>query len=52
MRVCASQKENVSLGPVISNFGVKPLKKLRNPSFFAMLATIRKPPSGFSKFRF
>ena len=50
--VCASQKLNTSFGPVINNFGVSPLKKLVNPSFFIMLPTILNPLSGFSKFRF
>jgi hypothetical protein len=34
------------------SFGTRPLKKDVSPSFLAMLATIRKPDSGFSKFRF
>ena len=50
--VCANQKLNTSFGPVISSFGVKPLKKLVNPSFRAMFDTILKPDSGFSKFLF
>jgi hypothetical protein len=50
--VCASQKEKTSLGPVISSFGVKPLKNDPKPSCFAMLETILKPLSGFSKFLF
>lgn len=33
-------------------FGTRPLKKLPNPSFLAMLDRIRKPLSGFSKFLF
>ena len=52
MSVCASQKENTSLGPVISSLGTRPLKKAVGPSFFAILARMRKPDSGFSKFRF
>ena len=51
MSVWASQKEKVNLGPVISSFGTRPLKKLGKPSFFAILATILKPLSGFSKLR-
>ncbi len=50
--VCASQKLNTNFGPVINSFGVNPLKKLVNPSFFIMLPTILNPLSGFSKFRF
>ena len=52
INVCASQKLNTNFGPVISSFGVRPLKKLVKPSFFTMLPTILKPDSGFSKFRF
>ena len=52
INVCASQKLKTSFGPVISNLGVRPLKKLVIPSFFIMLPTILKPDSGFSKFRF
>ena len=36
----------------MSNFGVRPLKKLVRPSFLIMLPTILKPDSGFSKLRF
>jgi hypothetical protein len=50
--VCASQKLNTSLGPVISSLGVSPLKKLARPSFRAMLLKMRTPDSGFSKLRF
>ena len=50
--VCANQKLNTSFGPVISSFGVNPLKKLVIPSFFIILPTIRNPLSGFSKLRF
>ncbi len=50
--VCASQKLNTSFGPVMSSFGVNPLKKLVMPSFFIMLLTILNPDSGFSKLRF
>jgi len=49
--VCANQKEKVSLGPVMSSFGVRPLKNDANPSFRAMLEIILKPLSGFSKLR-
>lgn len=52
INVCASQKLNVNFGPVISSFGTKPLKKLPNPSLRAMLPTMRRPLSGFSKLRF
>ncbi len=52
MSVCASQKLNTSFGPVMSSFGVNPLKKLVIPSFFIMLLTILNPDSGFSKLRF
>jgi hypothetical protein len=52
INVCASQKLKTSFGPVMSNFGVRPLKKLVKPSFFIMLLSIRKPLSGLSKFRF
>ena len=52
IRVCASQKLNTSLGPVMSNFGVNPLKKAKGPSFLIILPIIRKPDSGFSKLRF
>lgn len=52
IRVWANQKLKTSLGPVMSIFGVRPLKKLVIPSFFIMLDTIRKPDSGFSKLRF
>jgi hypothetical protein len=50
--VCASQNENTNFGPVMSNFGVSPLKKAPNPSFFAMFDKILNPLSGFSKFLF
>ncbi len=36
----------------MSSFGVKPLKKLEKPSFFAMLDRILNPLSGLSKLRF
>ena len=36
----------------MSSLGVRPLKKLVRPSFFAMFDTMRKPDSGFSKLRF
>lgn len=49
--VCANQNEKVNLGPVISSFGVRPLKNDKKPSFFAMLATILKLLSLFSKLR-
>ena len=52
IRVCASQNEKTSLGPVMSSLGVKPLKKDVKPSFFIMLDTILKPLSGLSKFLF
>jgi len=52
IRVCASQKEKTSFGPVMRSFGTKPLKKLVIPSFFIILLTILKPLSGLSKFRF
>ena len=52
IKVCANQKLNTNFGPVINNLGVRPLKKLIAPSFRIMLLTIRKPDSGFSKFRF
>lgn len=52
INVCANQKLNTNFGPVISSFGVNPLKKLVMPSFFIMLATIRNPDSGLSKLRF
>jgi hypothetical protein len=52
INVCASQKENTSLGPVISSLGTRPLKKAGKPSCLAMFVRIRKPLSGFSKFRF
>ncbi len=52
IKVCASQKLNTNLGPVMSSFGVKPLKKLEKPSFLAMLDRILNPLSGLSKFRF
>lgn len=32
MRVCASQKEKVSLGPVMRSLGIRPLKKADGPS--------------------
>jgi hypothetical protein len=51
-REIPSQKEKTSLGPVISNLGVRPLKKEVAPSFLIMLDTIRNPLSGFSKFLF
>ena len=50
--VWASQNEKTSFGPVIRSFGVRPLKNDVKPSFFIMFETIRKPLSGFSKFRF
>lgn len=52
IKVWASQKLNTSFGPVMSSFGVRPLKKLLKPSFLAMLDRILKPLSGFSKLRF
>lgn len=52
IKVWASQKLKTSFGPVMSSFGVKPLKKLVKPSFLAMLAKILNPLSGLSKFRF
>ena len=52
IKVCANQKLNTSFGPVINNFGVRPLKKLVMPSFLIILPTIRNPLSGFSKLRF
>jgi hypothetical protein len=52
IRVWASQKLKTSFGPVINSLGVRPLKKLLNPSFLAMLERILNPLSGFSKFRF
>jgi hypothetical protein len=52
IRVCASQKEKTSLGPVMSSLGVRPLKNEVMPSCFIMLETILKPLSGFSKFLF
>jgi hypothetical protein len=52
IRVCASQKEKTSLGPVMRSLGVRPLKKEVKPSFFIMLDTILNPLSGFSKFLF
>ena len=52
MSVCASQKENTSLGPVIRSLGVSPLKKADGPSFFIILAIILTPLSGLSKLRF
>jgi hypothetical protein len=50
--VCASQKENTSLGPVMRSLGVSPLKNEVKPSCFIMLEMILKPLSGFSKFLF
>jgi hypothetical protein len=52
IRVCANQKENTSLGPVMSSLGVRPLKNEVKPSCFIILETILKPLSGFSKFLF
>src|ERR1700712_2015990 len=52
INVCASQKENTSLGPVIKSFGVNPLKNDVYPSCLTIFATIRNPLSGFSKFLF
>ncbi len=52
INVCANQKLNTSFGPVISSFGVSPLKKEPNPSFLAILLKILNPLSGFSKFLF
>lgn len=52
IKVCASQNENTNFGPVISSFGVNPLKNDIKPSFRAILDTMRKPLSGFSKFLF
>jgi hypothetical protein len=49
--VWASQKLKTSLGPVMSSFGVNPLKKLLMPSCLTMLLMIRSPDSGFSNFR-
>lgn len=36
----------------IHTLGTRPLKKLENPSFLAILDRIRKPLSGLSKLRF
>lgn len=52
IKVCASQKEKTSLGPVIKSLGTRPLKKAPAPSFLAMLVKMRKPDSGLSKLRF
>ena len=52
INVCANQKLKTNFGPVISNLGVRPLKKEVNPSFRAMLLRILNPLSGLSKFRF
>lgn len=52
IRVCASQKEKTSLGPVMRSLGVRPLKNDVKPSCFIMFDTILKPLSGFSKFLF
>lgn len=52
MRVCASQKEKTSLGPVMRSLGVRPLKNDVKPSCFIIFDTILNPLSGFSKFRF
>ena len=37
---------------VRQTLGTSPLKKAEKPSFLAMLDRMRKPLSGFSKFRF
>lgn len=50
--VCANQKLNTNFGPVISNLGTKPLKKLENPSYLAIFLTILNPLSFSSKFLF
>lgn len=52
IRVCASQNEKTSFGPVIKSLGVRPLKKELNPSLRIMFDTILKPLSGLSKFLF
>lgn len=52
IKVCANQKLNTSLGPVINNFGTRPLKNAPAPSFLIIFAMILVPLSGFSKFRF
>lgn len=48
----ASANENTSLGPVVNNFGMRPLKNAVGPSFLAIFFRIVKPDSGFSKFCF
>ena len=45
MSVCASQKLNTSFGPVMSSFGVSPLKKLETPSYRNMFPMTLKPDS-------
>jgi len=52
MRVCASQKEKVSFGPVMSSFGTRPLKNADGPSCRSMSLMILTPVSLASKFRF
>jgi len=52
IKVCASQNEKTNLGPVMSNLGVRPLKKAVKPSCLAMLLTILNPLSRASKFLF
>ena len=52
INVCASQKLNTSLGPVLNSLGTSPLKNAVGPSYRIMLDTMRKPDSGFSKLRF
>lgn len=49
---CAKAKEKTNLGPVVNNFGVKPLKNDVIPSFLAMFFKMVKPDSGLSKFLF
>ena len=46
---CAIVKEKMSLGPTTISFGVNPLKRPPNPSFFNNLVRIETPDSGESK---
>lgn len=52
MKDCARAKENTSFGPVVSNLGVRPLKKAVKPSFLKVFLTMVNPLCGLSKFLF
>lgn len=52
MKDWARAKEKTNLGPVVNNFGVKPLKKAVIPSFFKVCLMMLNPLSELPKFLF